>query len=392
MRNVTRRSLIAATGAAALARPMLIAAKPALPTSPLSLNVVDATGGLQLLQAAFEDYRAAHPSVVSHFSYSTAPPPQLPSKLKAQQDAHNLDIDVVLASTDAVMPGIELGVWLPLQPDYTEALPDLQKILQPGAWALQQLINGQGICAAYTAVGPLLEFMPDNVPKGPESPQELLDWARAHPGRLLYARPANSGPARGMIQALPYVLGDSNPKDPAKGWDKTWGFLTELGKYVEYYAAGTVPTMQELAQGSRDMIFSSPGWDINPRALGMVPQEAEVSAFKNFKWISEAVYILVPKGIAQDKLAVALDLINFVLTLKQQAYTYDNGYFYPGPAVKDVPLSMAPIKSQQALKPLVRAPIAALIASVPYETPLPAKDLVYMFQRWDQQVGSHVSK
>ena len=46
----------------------------------------------------------------------------------------------------------------------------------------------------------------------------------------------------------------------------------------------------------------------------------------------------VPKGIADDKLAVLLDLMNFLLQPEQQANTYDLGYFYPGPAVKDVPL------------------------------------------------------
>ena len=35
----------------------------------------------------------------------------------------------------------------------------------------------------------------------------------------------------------------------------------------------------------------------------------------------------------------------YLLTPEAQAYTYDEGYFYPGPAVKDVPLSMAPKES-----------------------------------------------
>ena len=34
--------------------------------------------------------------------------------------------------------------------------------------------------------------------------------------------------------------------------------------------------------------------------------------------------------------------MTFLLTKEQQAYTYDEGYFYPGPAVKGVTLDMAP--------------------------------------------------
>ena len=48
--------------------------------------------------------------------------------------------------------------------------------------------------------------------------------------------------------------------------------------------------------------------------------------------------------------ALVLDLMAFLLTPEAQAYTYDKGYFYPGPAVKDVPLSMAPKESQDAIK------------------------------------------
>ena len=42
---------------------------------------------------------------------------------------------------------------------------------------------------------------------------------------------------------LPYILGDSNPKDPAKGWDKTWAYLKALGENIEYYPAGTGATL-----------------------------------------------------------------------------------------------------------------------------------------------------
>ena len=35
--------------------------------------------------------------------------------------------------------------------------------------------------------------------------------------------------------------------------------------------------MKELGEGSRDMITSTTGWDINPRVLGIVPKEAKVA-------------------------------------------------------------------------------------------------------------------
>ena len=85
-------------------------------------------------------------------------------------------------------------------------------------------------------------------------------------------------------------------------------------------------------------------------------------------------------------------LLNFMLDKKEQAITYDKGYFYPGPAVKDVPLSMAPKESQELIGEYNRPFYAKLIEEVPSETPLPADKLVYAFQRWDQQVGARVGK
>ena len=50
--------------------------------------------------------------------------------------------------------------------------------------------------------------------------------------------------------------------------------------------------------------------------------------------------------MGDDKVAVLLQLMSFLLRPEQQALTYDKGYFYPGPAVKNVTLAMAPKESQ----------------------------------------------
>ena len=93
----------------------------------------------------------------------------------------------------------------------------------------------------------------------------------------MYARPANSGPGRTFLMGLPYILGDTDPKDPVNGWEKTWAYLKQLDECIEYYPSGTGATMKELGEGSRDMIATTTGWDINPRVLGTVPKEAKVA-------------------------------------------------------------------------------------------------------------------
>jgi putative spermidine/putrescine transport system substrate-binding protein len=392
----TRRALLGGiAGATALGAAVpraRAAALPALPTSPVTLNVIDVAGQLQLTQHAIETFVKDNPTLVSKVSFSQAPAPELPGKLKAQQDAGRVDIDLVLTGTDALSAGVDQKLWVPIITDYAAALPKLNEVYQPGALKMQALAQDQAVCVVFCPGGPLLEYMPDAVKQAPITAAELLDWTRAHPKRFIYARPANSGPGRCWLQGLPYLLGDKDPKDPDKGWDKTWAYLIEIGKNIEYYPTGTGAVMKELGQGTRDMIVTMTGWDINPRILGVVPKEAEVGVLKGFHWLTDAQYFAIPKGVSPGKLAVLLKLTAYILSKPAQATTWDKGYFYPGPAVKDVPLSMAPKDSQDAIGEYNRAFYDKLIADTPAETPLPADKLVYAFQRWDQQVGSRPGK
>ncbi|MGN6159260.1 MAG: extracellular solute-binding protein [Devosia sp.] len=388
--KLTRRQTLAGLGAmAALPATGAFAASPPLPSAPVALNVIDVAGNLALTQPAFEAYAKANPNLVSAITFNKATSPELPGKLQAEQAANRLDIDLVLSGTDALSAGIEQNLWVKLLPDHADALPDLDSIYLPGAKAMQALSQGFGVTVTYYPSGPLLEYMPDQVADAdvPKTAQGLLDWAKANPNKLIYARPANSGPGRTFIMGLPYLLGDSNPKDPTKGWDKTWAYLKELGKYIEYYPSGTGAVMKELGEGTRAMTVTTTGWDINPRVLGTVPAEAKVAKLDGFHWVTDAHYMIVPKGISDDKLAVLLDLMKYMLTPAAQAVTYDQGYFYPGPAVKDVPITMAPQDSQDAIKQFGRPEYEDWIANNPLETPLMPADMVTAFKIWDEQVG-----
>jgi putative spermidine/putrescine transport system substrate-binding protein len=150
--------------------------------------------------------------------------------------------------------------------------------------------------------------------------------------------------------------------------------------------------MKELGEGSRDMIATTTGWDINPRVLGTVPKEAQVAWMKGFHWVTDAHYMVVPKGVADEKLAVLIVLMNWLLQPEQQAYTYDEGYFYPGPAVAGVTLDMAPPESQAAIEEFGRPEYEELIANNPIELPLEPDKLVIAFRIWDEQVGTQKIK
>ena len=387
---VDRRQVIGGLGAASIVGsvPRLArAAAPPMPKSPVAITVVDVAGNLALTQKAIESYRRAKPDAVSRFVFTKAPAPELPAKIKAQQVAGRLDIDLVLTGTDALSAGLDQKIWLDLKP-YAADLPKPADVYLPQALKMQAIAEGHGLVVTYYPSGPLLEYMPDRVKAVPKTADDLLAYSRQNKNRFIYARPSNSGPGRTWLMGLPYILGDKDPRDPVSGWTKTWDYLKALGENIEYYPGGTTQTMKELGEGTRDMVVSTTGWDINPRVLGIVPKEAAVAALDNFHWVTDAQYMVVPRGVSDDKLAVLLDLMGFMLQPKQQAAAYDQGYFYPGPAVKGVTLDMAPAESQEAIRAFGRPEYDQLIADHPLEVPLDAQSMVKAFELWDQRIGA----
>ena len=391
---IDRRSVVGGLAAGAILAPHgARAALPPLPKAPVALSIIDVGGALALLQAGFDAYKAEKPNLVSKITYVKAPAPELAGKIKAQQDAGKSDLDLVLTSSDALSAGLELGLWAKIFPDFEDAFPGIEANYEPTALELfKAQAQGYGVVCAYYPSGPLLEYAPERVKEVPKTAAELLAWAKANPNRFMYARPANSGPGKSFLMGLPYLLGDKDPKDPVKGWDKTWDYLKELSPAIEYYPTGTGVTMKEFGEGSRDIIVSTTGWDINPRYLGIVPKSAAIGTLQGFHWVSDAFFMAVPKGVPQDRFAVLLDLMAYTLTPRIQALTYDEGYLYPGPAVKNVPLSMAPQKSQDIIAEFGRPEYAKLIAENPIELSLTPDKLVLAFRRWDEEVGSKKAK
>jgi putative spermidine/putrescine transport system substrate-binding protein len=354
----------------------------------VALNIIDVAGNLQLTQAAIERFARENPKLVSRLTFSRAPSPELPGKLKAQQQANKVDIDLVLTGPGAMSDGIQQGLWIDVWKSFASDLPRPEDVYHEQALMMQRNFGqDQGVAVVYSPSGPLFEYVPDRVKNVPKTAGELLAWVKANPNRFTYARPVNSGPGWTFLMGMPYILGDRDPKDPMNGWDKTWSYLKELGTGIDYYPAGTGATMKELGEGTRDMIVSTTGWDINPRVLGVVPKEAKIATLKGFHWVTDAHYMCIPKGVPAEKVAVLLDLMNHLLTKEQQAYTYDEGYFYPGTAVKGVTLDMAPPESQAAIKEFGRPEYEKWIAENPIELPLQPEQMVVAFRMWDEQVG-----
>lgn len=354
------------------------------PVSPINLRVVDVGGGAVLLQQAIERYQEKNPHVT--FTFTKALAPELPGAIKAGPVA-----DLVLGGGDILAAGIDQQLWRPVLPDHASKFPNLMANYLTEARRMQELARDQAVTVTYMFGGPLLEYNPDKVPTPPTTPAELLAWCQKNPGRFTYARPANSGPGRSFLMGLPYLLSDRDPKDPVIGWEKTWAYLSQLDLCSAPYTAGTGALMKAMGAQQVDMTPITTGWDINQRALGVLPKGYRVVMMQNTTWISDALYLMVPKNIAADRAEVAMDVIAHVLKRNQQALTYDHGYFYPGPAVKNTPLVMAPAESQTAIRSFGRPEYTVWALERPHAQPLSAVNLVKALQIWDERIGAKKS-
>src|ERR1700730_17077542 len=72
----------------------------AIAADPITLSIIDTGGDLASVQVIIENYKKANPDKVKEIKIQRAPAPELPAKIKAQQDAGRLDINLILTGQD----------------------------------------------------------------------------------------------------------------------------------------------------------------------------------------------------------------------------------------------------------------------------------------------------
>ena len=362
---------------------------PVEPSAPIALTLLDGAGNVTVNRAIYDGFAAAHPELVSSIDYQSAPAPDVAGKIRAQQLAGTVDISVVVGGTDVMGAAQTEDLMLPLLPDHTSSLPDLAQIQDQSGADLQDMAGGIGVVNRYAPAGPLLAHRPEQIADPPSTPEELLAWAREHPGQFTYAQPPNSGPGRTFLMTLPYMLGDSDPSDPENGWTKTWAYLRELGQYVSSYPPSSTIMNQQFGSGQLQLIPTIVSMDIAGRRDGTWAPNTQVSLFDNQNWITDAHFMMVPKGVSPEQLYVALELIKWTLQPDQQALTYATGALTT--ANKNVTTADASPEGQALLQQWGRPDFypQALVTGVTHP-PLTPEKQVRSFEIWQREVGSHV--
>jgi putative spermidine/putrescine transport system substrate-binding protein len=360
---------------------------PAWAQQPITISILDNGGDYASTGVIIENYKKAFPNKVKEIKLQRGPAPETPAKIKAQQDAGRVDINLVLTGQDAGSVLAANKQLIQLFPTYDKMFPKDE--LKDEAKILQDAGGGFLIPTVVNAGGPVLIYNPKRVPNPPKTAQELLAWAKANPKRFLYARPANSGPGRSIMTGIPFILNDKAPMDPEKGWDKAWAYMKELGQYVEYYPTGTLFTLREFAQEQRWIIAGIMEWDMKPRAEAVVPPESKITIMENTTFLIDGHYWAIPKGVPQNEIDIILDLMKFMLQPEQQQNTW-RGFI--GPVNKKATLAAAPADIRDYVKEFWRPEYDDMDKKYKIVPMLEVRKLTYMFDRWDKEVGAQKIK
>jgi putative spermidine/putrescine transport system substrate-binding protein len=361
---------------------------PQKPSSPITLTILDGAGDQATNGGIIANFAKANPDLVKSVQYESSAASDADSKVQAQEASGHVSIGLVLGGTDILGPLLQNNLLVKLLPAYSGDLPDLSKLQDAARQKMQALAGGYGVMDLYTPSGPMVSYNPLAVTDPPTTPQALLAWAKAHPGKFAYADPANSGSGASFLMSLPYLLGDSDPSDPVHRWTKTWAYLKELGKYISSYPESSSILNKQFGDGTLDMIPTIIAHDISYRQDGTLPPDTQVSLFSNQQWVADAHYMMIPKGVSPQTLYVDLQLMKFILQPSQQVQTYITGIMTP--AIAGTTISQASATGQAFVDKWGRPnfyPKALVTGTV--DVPLTPSVEQQAFTMWSEQVGSH---
>jgi putative spermidine/putrescine transport system substrate-binding protein len=361
--------------------------RPASAQQPVTLSIMEAGGDLASVQVILDNYKKAFPNKFKNILIQRVPEPELSAKIKIQQDAGRLDVNLIMTGQSGGAELVKGNQLIRLLPTYEKMFPRGE--LTDAGKALQDEGEGYLLPSVVSNGGPVFIYNPNKVPNPPKTADEFLAWAKANPKRFLYARPANSGPGRSILAGMPFILKDKDPKDPEKGWEKTWAYLKELGKYMDYYPTGTLFTLREFAQEQRWMIAGIMEWDMKPRAEGVIPPDAKITILENTTFVVDGHAWAIPKGTRQNEVDAILDLMKFMRRPEQQVLTWKA---FIGPSIKAATLDKAPADLQKYVKEYWRPEYDQIGTRWKVTAMLPEDKLNYATDRWDREVGAEQIK
>lgn len=381
----SRRRLIGAAASATIATGITAPfAAHAQGTGDKTLRILDVIGNLPLTELGFELYSKEHPDSFNRLKFDEAPASKIEDIIKKGTEIPGTLPDLIMVGIDRMVEGSRNGLWQELLPKFASRLPDLQAVYAPRAWDMQNYADGHGLVLSYLVTGPVLAQSASSTLPATLKATDLPDWTRTNPGRFGYARPTTSRSGRDFLMSLPYLLGDTAPSDPVNGWERTWSFLADIGTRIGDYPLSVKPLIAGLEKNSLALILCTFSEIFAARAVAK--PALRIGAFDDSHWINEAQFAVIPKQVTPQRTLAIVDVLDFMLGPKAQAFALRQGSLFPGSAIAEI----SPAPTDPSLPENTRAAdskdFAALTQGGRFVPPLVGAALQYALARWDRQI------
>ncbi len=357
-------------------------------TSKRTMVIIDPGGEQDLLKPAVEGFMAKYPDYVADVQWVEASTGETVTKLSAELKAGTPYTTFVVTGYDALAASMDADVLVNILEEYPDRLTSGLANLSEDAKIQMDAGEGYGIPHLLSIGGPMFTFWADKVPNPPKNPDELLEFAKANPGKFSYPHPSNSGAGYAWLQGLPYLLGEENPADPTT-WTKVWPYLKELDQYIDYYTPGSSLLYREFNEGTRWLITTAVGYETNQRVMGAMAPEAKQLFMDDLHWVTDSNFFAIPKGLDPQDTELSMLFIEYCLSPEVQPLMYDMGFMYPGPVITGVTVEDATQEAQEALSAVITQDLLDGIANYPHVGPMSPTNLVKAFQMWDEQIGTN---
>jgi putative spermidine/putrescine transport system substrate-binding protein len=366
-------------------------AVPRKPSKPVTLTVVDGAGDLDGGgRAAIDTFVEENPDLVSRVVYRTTASTGVSAEIEKERNGPE-DVDLVLGGPDVLGSARKQDLLLRQFPDRADLLPELTTLQDPPRAVFQHLSDGYGLLVNYDPTGPLLASAPSafDTSAVPATPEDLLAWAKENKGGFGYAQPASSGSGRAFVQALPYMLGDSDPTDPAGGWNRTWSYLEELDTYLDGYPASSAALSKDFDDGRLDLIPTIIAHDVSNRKNRTWPADTGIATFDFQTWISDGHFAMIPKGVGAEELYVVLKLESYMVQREAQQQRLTTGVLTT--ANKDVTAANSGAAVEDFVGKWGRPDFyPEALKSGSTRLPLTTDRLNVLFDMWEERFGAKV--
>ncbi|UPY38291.1 hypothetical protein [Sediminicoccus sp. KRV36] len=383
MNRLSRRSFLAASCA------IPVQAQDRTGSSP-GLALVIAPENIRLGQTVIDDIQLQQGIRLPVETVRHEMVPWIGSDLAEEMLAGPLLFDAVLTNVAGFALGAAQDLWETLPAALFETSTPL---LTPTGQMVQANIGIGGLVIGTAPGGPVLLHRRSVLPSAPRSAADLLEYARQNPRRFQYARPGQSRFGQAFVAAMPFLLRDRAPLDPQNGWNRTWEYLLELGRFANYYPSSGQAVAEEFAEGGVDLCPVMLPAYLFGMAGGFLPPDTLCSLFDDAPLVPNSLILAVPRGVPAERLPLLSPLASYLLGPGAQRQLFGRGLIPGGPARDIAPATATqPGTSQFDADRLwmtaMTPELAAALTGRETAPPLNPYAQAYMIRAWDGRIGA----